>query len=126
MPAHRILVVSHEVGELKRLFDFFEENFNGPASLVEVTHKTCRPNEVLGDEGHVFVSPEGKNRHGLEEIPPEELANAMYEVLVDFHSCETDTLYRETVKLFGFSAVTAKARKYLEAGFLALKQSGRI
>ena len=72
------------------------------------------------------VSPDGKNRRGLEEIPPEELANAMYEVLVDFHSCETDTLYRETVKLFGFSAVTAKARKYLEAGFLALKQSGRI
>ncbi len=72
------------------------------------------------------VSPEGKNRRSLEEIPPEELANAMYEVLVDFHSCEPDTLYRETVKLFGFSAVTAKARKYLDAGFQALKQSGRI
>ena len=62
----------------------------------------------------------------FDRIPPEELANAMYEVLVDFHSCEPDTLYRETVKLFGFSAVTAKARKYLDAGFQALKQSGRI
>ena len=72
------------------------------------------------------VSSERKNRRGLDEIPPEELANAMYEVLVDFHSCETDTLYRETVKLFGFSGVTAKSRKYLDAGFQALKQSGRI
>ena len=72
------------------------------------------------------VSSERKNRRGLDEIPPEELANAMYEVLVDFHSCETDTLYRETVKLFGFSAVTAKSRKYLDAGFQALKESGRI
>ena len=54
MPAHRILVVSHEVGELKRLLDFLEENFNGPASLVEIANRTCRPNEVVGDEGHVF------------------------------------------------------------------------
>ncbi len=72
------------------------------------------------------VSPEGTWKRSLEEIPPEELANAMYEVLVDFNSCEKDTLYRETVKLFGFSAVTAKARKSLDSGFLALKQSGKI
>ena len=50
----------------------------------------------------------------------------MYEVLMDFNSCEKDTLFRETVKLFGFSAVTAKARRFLELGFAALKASGRI
>ena len=57
---------------------------------------------------------------------PEELANAMYEVLIDFNSCEKDTLFRETVKLFGLSTVTAKARKFLEYGLDALKKSGRI
>lgn len=72
------------------------------------------------------ISPDDASRRTMEEIPPEELANAMFEVLMDFNSCEQDTLYRETVKLFGFSAVTAKARKYLEFGMSALKQSGRV
>ena len=67
-----------------------------------------------------------ENKRTIDEIPPEELANAMYEVLMDFNSCEKDTLFRETVKLFGLSAVTAKARKYLEYGFSALQKSGRI
>ena len=50
----------------------------------------------------------------------------MYEVLIDFNSCEKEILFRETVKLFGLSAVTAKARKFLEYGFSALQKSGRI
>lgn len=78
---------------------------------------TCSDYRVPKDEG---------TKRGIDEIPPEELANAMYEVLMDFNSCEQDTLYRETVKRFGLSAVTAKARKYLEFGMQALKQSGRI
>ena len=52
LPTHCILVVTHEVGELKRLPDFFEENFNG--CLIEVINRTCRPNEVVSDEGHAF------------------------------------------------------------------------
>jgi hypothetical protein len=67
-----------------------------------------------------------ETKRAIDEIPPEELANAMYEVLIDFNSCEKDTLFRETVKLFGLSAVTAKARKFLEYGFTALQKSGRI
>lgn len=72
------------------------------------------------------VSCSEENKRTIDEIPPEELANAMYEVLIDFNSCEKDTLFRETVKLFGLSAVTARARKYLEYGFAVLRKSGRI
>lgn len=71
-------------------------------------------------------SQDSSSRRAIDEIPPEELANAMLEVLMDFNSCQQDTLYRETVKLFGFSTVTAKARKYLDFGMEALKKSGRI
>ncbi len=67
-----------------------------------------------------------ETKRAIDEIPPEELANAMYEVLVDFNSCEKDTLFRETVKLFGLSAVTAKARKFLEYGFTVLHKNGKI
>ena len=72
------------------------------------------------------VSTGEETRRTIDEIPPEELANAMYEVLIDFNSCEKETLFRETVKLFGLSAVTAKARKFLEYGFTALQKSGKI
>lgn len=72
------------------------------------------------------VGTSGENKRAIDEIPPEELANAMSEVLTDFSSCEKDTLYRETVKLFGLTAVTAKARKFLDCGFAALQESRRI
>lgn len=72
------------------------------------------------------VAASNEARRTIDEIPPEELANAMYEILIDFNSCELDTLYRETIKLFGFSAVTSKARKYLDFGMEALRHSGRI
>jgi hypothetical protein len=65
------------------------------------------------------------NKRTIDEIPPEELANAMYEILIDFSSCETDTLFRETVKIFGLSSVTQKARKYLDFGLKALRNSSR-
>ena len=72
------------------------------------------------------VSLDSLSRRAIDEIPPEELANAMLEILEDFNACKQNTLYRETVKLFGFSAVTDKARKYLDFGMEALKKSGRI
>ena len=50
----------------------------------------------------------------------------MFEVLTDFNSCEKETLFRETLRLFGLSAVTDKARVFLEQGFTALKRTGRI
>ncbi len=72
------------------------------------------------------VSSDTLTRRNIDEIPPEELANAMYEVLMDFQSCEQDTLFRETVRLFGFSAMTSKMKPYLEHGLKHLQQSGRI
>ena len=82
--------------------------------------------QTAADYRFYRVGSNDETKRAIDEIPPEELANAMYEVLVDFNSCEQDTLFRETVKLFGFSAVTAKARKFLEYGLTALKGSGRL
>ena len=67
------------------------------------------------------VSGDADSKRTIDEIPPEEIANAMMEILRDFSSCEQDTLYRETVKLFGFSAVTAKTRKYLDNAMKAIR-----
>ena len=73
----------------------------------------------------VRTNSPGQSKRSIDEIPPEELANAMYEVLIDFNSCEQDTLFRETVRIFGLSAVTQKAKKFLEFGLEALHRSGR-
>lgn len=62
------------------------------------------------------VPAEGDEKRSISQIPPEELASAMREILSDFHSCEKDVLYRETLKLFGLSFLTEKARKYLDCG----------
>jgi hypothetical protein len=73
------------------------------------------------------VGSDEESKRAIDEIPPEEIANAMHELLLlDFNSCEKETLFRETAKLFGFSAVTAKVRKFLEYGYALLGASGRM
>jgi hypothetical protein len=67
-----------------------------------------------------------ESKRAIDEIPPEELANAMYEVLVDFASCEHDVLFRETIRLFGLTTLTAKARQYLEYAVAVLQNTGRL
>lgn len=62
----------------------------------------------------------------MEEIPPEELANAMHEILTDLHSCPPDALFSETVKVFGYQKVTENARNYLQHAMNWLNNSGRI
>ena len=85
------------------------------------------PNGIVPNDYRQFrVGQDEESRRAIDEIPPEEIANAMQEVLMDFTSCEKDTLLRETVKLLGMSVVTSKARKYLEFGIRALEVSGRI
>ena len=54
LPTHRILVAADKVDNLKSLFDLLEKNRYGPAYLIEIANKMCRPNEVVGDEGHSF------------------------------------------------------------------------
>ena len=72
------------------------------------------------------VGSDKESKRAIDEIPPEELANAMCEVLFDFASCEKDVLFRETIRLFGLNTLTAKARQYLEFALAALQESGRI
>ena len=80
------------------------------------------PEIKAADYSFYRVGNEEETKRAIDEIPPEELANAMNEILLDFNSCEKDVLFRETVKLFGFSAVTTKARKFLEYGFALLQK----
>ncbi len=72
------------------------------------------------------VGTDKETKRAIDEIPPEELANAMYEVLVDFASCEHDVLFRETLRVFGLNTLTAKARQYLECALAVLQKSGRV
>ncbi len=72
------------------------------------------------------VGTDRDSKRAIDEIPPEELANAMYEVLVDFASCEHDVLFRETIRLFGLNTLTAKARQYLEYAVAVLRNTGRL
>ena len=58
------------------------------------------------------------SRRSIDEIPPQELANAMRGIVDDLGgSCPQDALYRETVKVFGIASVTPKAREYLDMAY---------
>ena len=119
----------------------------GLSRMTEAVHRifdVCMPAECIVTEhetGKVYW-PQGVNplewrdyrvpssdpnaKRILEEIPPEELMNAMCEVLADLGGCHQDELYKETLKLFGLSTLTAKARKLLDVAFKALQNSGLI
>ena len=72
------------------------------------------------------VGTGAESKRAIDEIPPEELANAMYEIQKDFNSCPPDTLFRETLKIFGLFSVTQKARNFLGYGLEVLQKSGKI
>ncbi|MCR5413877.1 MAG: DUF3320 domain-containing protein [Kiritimatiellae bacterium] len=76
-------------------------------------------------EGYRTASGDPESRRALDEIPLEEIANAMDAVLRDFGECDRDALYRETVKAFGLSVLTAKARRFLDAADSVRKARGR-
>ncbi|MBE6357377.1 MAG: DUF3320 domain-containing protein [Lentisphaerae bacterium] len=59
------------------------------------------------------ISKEEKNKRSIDEIPPEELANAIRELIKDFDSYDKEILARETIRLFRLPALTAKARSHL-------------
>ncbi len=56
-------------------------------------------------------------KRAIDTIPLDELAQAMRDVETDFGACERDALYRETLKRFGLTVLTPKARTYLDAAF---------
>ena len=85
------------------------------------------PRNVLpADYRDYRVGTDKESRRAIDEIPTEELANAMYEIVVDFTSCDRDVLFRETIRLFGLNKLTEKAQRYLEYALAMLQESGRI
>ena len=71
------------------------------------------------------IPADGAPKRTVGEIPPEELADAMFELQRNFGDCEKETLFRETLRLFGLSSLTDNARVFLEYGFEVLERSGR-
>ncbi len=45
----------------------------------------------------------------------------MREILRDFGACPQDALYRETLRRFGLTRLTAKARSHLDAAYALLQ-----
>jgi hypothetical protein len=62
------------------------------------------------------------SRRSIDEIPTEELRNAMREILDDFGECSQDDLYREAIKYFGLSTLTARARKFMDEAYGLLQR----
>ena len=80
--------------------------------------------QVPADYRFYRVDKNERSRRQIKEIPPEELANAMYEVLLNINICPTEKLFCETVKLFGFKKVSAEAGKFLNCALDILEQRG--
>ncbi len=57
------------------------------------------------------------NKRAIDTISSDELVQAMRDVEADFGACERDALYRETLKRFGLTVLTPKARTHLDAAF---------
>ena len=98
-----------------------------------LTVSICDGERILWQPGtmtwtyHTFRIPAGDgDKRAIDEIPPEELANAMQELIVDFQSGNKEVLYRETLRLFQLPALTARARAHLEHGYAVLQQRGLV
>ena len=118
---------------LSRITDNVNRVFDScmPTSGTITSHDTGRVFWAPGQDPAAYSdyripSDDENSRRTLEEIPPEEIANAMCEVLSELGGCHQDELYREAIKCFGLSALTAKARKFLDIAFTSLQNSGRI
>ncbi len=75
--------------------------FWGP-DQTPATYTGCRAPASIAD------------RRPLADIPPEELANVMREIIRDLGACPQETLYRETLRFLGFTALTSRQRHYLD------------
>ena len=50
----------------------------------------------------------------------------MEHIVGEFHACDVDVLYRETVRLFGFSGISAAMRPSLDQALKILREAGRV
>lgn len=110
--------------------------------IVDVVTRSIPPGiPVTGDgENRVFwdkeqdpahwhdwrVAETADERRDIADIPPEEIANAMYEILLGFQSCGQEALYRETLKELGYSTLTERTRPYLDAALGVLRRVGKV
>ncbi|MDD4097372.1 MAG: DUF3320 domain-containing protein, partial [Lentisphaeria bacterium] len=94
---------------------------------------TCRKARIFWrsdqdpDAYRGFRAPvDGDSRRPLNLIPPQEIANAMEHIVGEFHACDVDVLYRETVRLFGFSGISVAMRPSLDQALKILRETGRV
>lgn len=65
-------------------------------------------------------------KRAINEIPSEEIANAMLCIATDLGGCDKEAVYKETMKLFGLGGVTAKARISLDCAMDILERKGTV
>ena len=65
-------------------------------------------------------------KRAINEIPSEEIANAMLSIATDLGGCDKEAVYKETMKLFGLGGVTAKARISLDYAMDILERKGAV
>lgn len=66
------------------------------------------------------------SKRAINEIPSEEIANAMLSIATDLGGCDKEVVYKETMKLFGLGGVTAKARISLDYAMDILERKGMV
>ena len=74
----------------------------------------------------VPVDYDDQTKRTIDEIPTEEIANAMVSIVTDLGGCDVESVYKETMKLFGLGGVTAKARRYLDIAMKYVEDTGRL
>ncbi|MBR3923212.1 MAG: DUF3320 domain-containing protein, partial [Kiritimatiellae bacterium] len=85
-----------------------------------------RNDQDPGDWPFWRVAENEEDKRELADIPTEEIANAMSEILDGLLSCEQDVLYRETLRALGFNTLTNKARPLLDAALALLRKAGKV
>jgi very-short-patch-repair endonuclease len=90
--------------------------------------KVYWPERATPGAYQTFRYPNGNEEYKrlICDIPVEELANAMFYVMTEFHSCKENVLYKEAASVFGVSRVTSKSTMFFEAALDNLRQRGVI
>jgi hypothetical protein len=78
------------------------------------------------DSFRVPDSDDVDTKRAINEIPSEEIANAMLSIATDLGGCDKEVVYKETMKLFGLGGVTAKARISLDHAMDILERKGVV
>ena len=57
LPANGVGAGAQKVGQLQRLFDLLEENFNRPTAAVQLDDALGAPFQIVAQENHLDLSP---------------------------------------------------------------------